>query len=133
MDWCCQSGFPKVTRSLAYFTASSIARCARPTDPAATLARPPSNVFMAAINPMPSSPIKFSIGTTTLSKITSAVLDRREPILFSSLPIDNPGRSRSTIKAEMPFEPLLLSVTAMTKYRLAGSALVIKHFVPLIM
>ncbi|MNI77336.1 hypothetical protein D3C73_1336210 [compost metagenome] len=44
--------------------------------------------------------------------ISSVVEDALIPILFSNLPIENPGKLFSTMKADIPFVPLLLSVIA---------------------
>ncbi|SCJ64910.1 Uncharacterised protein [uncultured Blautia sp.] len=43
--------------------------------------RPPSRVDMAILKPSPSLPSRFSLGTSTLSKISSAVEEERMPIL----------------------------------------------------
>ena len=47
------------------------------------------------------------------SMISSQVVEPRMPIFFSFLPMEKPGKSRSTMKAEMPLVPLDLSVIAM--------------------
>ncbi len=66
-------GLPKAMRSLAYFTDSSIARRAIPTEPAATGIRVLLRVFMAIEKPSPISPRILALGTRTFSKINSAV------------------------------------------------------------
>jgi hypothetical protein len=48
-----------------YAMASSMARRARPTAPAATAGRVKSKAFMAILNPKPTGPSRFSSGTTT--------------------------------------------------------------------
>jgi hypothetical protein len=48
------------------------------------------------------------------SNTSSEVSELRTPSLSSFLPARNPGVPRSTTKAEMPFLPLLASVTAIT-------------------
>ena len=48
------------------------------------------------------------------SKISSQVAEPRIPIFFSFLPIEKPGKSRSTMNAEMPRVPCDLSVIAIT-------------------
>ena len=65
--------------------------------------RPPSSVFMAMPKPLPSCPSKFSAGTMQFSMISSQVAEPRIPIFFSFLPIENPGKSFSTIKAGNSF------------------------------
>ena len=50
----------------------------------------------------------------TLSKMTSEVQLKRIPILSSSLPMETPGRSRSTIKADRPMIPAVFRVEART-------------------
>ena len=52
-----------------------------------------SSTFIAVLKPMPSwPPMRFSAGTRTLSKITSAVCEPRWPIFRSGLPTVKPGR-----------------------------------------
>ena len=55
----------------------------------------------------------------------------RIPIFFSCLPVEKPGKVLSTMKAEMPWLPLLLSVMAKTTKVEATLPLVIKHLLPL--
>ena len=73
---------------------------------------PPSNVAIAMLKPLPSCPKRFSFGTMQFSKISSVVEEPRIPIFFSLVPMRKPGKSFSTMNAEMPFVPLLLSVIA---------------------
>ena len=75
---------------------------------------PPSRVDNAILNPWPSSPIKFSIGTLTFSKYNSDVSEARIPKLFSGLPTSNPSNSLSMTKHDMPLCPTFFSVIAKT-------------------
>ena len=93
--------------------------------------RPPSSVCMAILKPLPSLPSRFSLGTTQSSKIRSQVELPRIPIFFSCLPVEKPGKSFSTMKAEMPWLPLVLSVMAKTTKVEATLPLVMKHLEPL--
>ena len=70
-----------------------------PTLNAAIEILPPSNTFIACLNPSPTPPILFTSGTLQLSKIISVVSLARMPNLFSFLPALNPGVPLSTIKA----------------------------------
>ncbi len=70
---------------------------------------------MATLKPWSTSPIRFSSGTSTPSKIGWPVGEPRIPSLCSSLPTLKPGRSASTTNALIPREwPALGSVTANT-------------------
>ena len=62
-----------------------------PSESAAMPMRPLSSVFMKLTKPWLSSPSRFSTGTSTSSKISSAVSDARQPSLSSFLPARNPG------------------------------------------
>ena len=62
MAWKSAIFLPKARRCFAYFTASSSAPCARPTDSAAMPMRPPSSALRAIFRPWPSSPRRFSSG-----------------------------------------------------------------------
>lgn len=55
----CEMGTPKVFRSSAYFDASSSARQASPTAPAATPGLVVSNAPIATLNPAPGAPKTF--------------------------------------------------------------------------
>ena len=55
-----------------------------------------SSVPSATDRPLPTSPITFSSGTRTSSKIGWPVGEALIPSLCSSLPTLNPGRSAST-------------------------------------
>ena len=113
--------------------ASSILLWAIPTaiEPTNGLAR--SSVSMAILNPCPTFPSIFSTGTCTSSNTTSHVLEPRIPILFSSCPAVIPGVSALTINAVNPLCPRERSTVAKTTKMSATPALVIKHFLPLIM
>ena len=112
--WCWAIGTPKVLRSSAYFCDSSSARRMMPAAPAAIQGRVRSNVFIATLNPSPSAPTTASLPTFTSSKMTSVVFEQRWPILFSFLPTDTPGVSRSTTKQVMPLWRVVPSSRAKT-------------------
>mmetsp|Transcript_17854 Transcript_17854/g.54891 ORF Transcript_17854/g.54891 Transcript_17854/m.54891 type:complete len:405 (+) Transcript_17854:129-1343(+) len=116
--WCSAMGLPMVLRSLAYASASSVARRATPTAPAATGGRVLSKAPMAILKPAPSWPSTFSAGTTTSSKKSGRVSEQRWPMLMSLSPTVMPGESASTMKPVI-FRPTLASasVTARTKYQ----------------
>ena len=111
--------------------ASSMAPEAMPSAWAAMPMRPPLSVFMANLNPNPSSPRRFSLGTLTSWNIKVWVSEPRMPNLSSLAPIWKPGMSRSTIRALMPRCPFSGSVWAMTRYVEALLPLVIQFLVPL--
>ena len=54
------------------------------------------------LKPKPGSPIRFSSGIKTLSKIRFEVDEPRMPSLSSFLPSVKPSASRGTTKQEMP-------------------------------
>mmetsp|Transcript_31906 Transcript_31906/g.63578 ORF Transcript_31906/g.63578 Transcript_31906/m.63578 type:complete len:272 (-) Transcript_31906:432-1247(-) len=117
ITWWSRMGTPMVTRSRAYFMASSIARRDTPTAPAATGGRVLSNAPMATLNPCPSEPSTFSFGTTTLSKKMGRVSLQRCPIFTSLSPTLMPSASASTTKPVIFFPTEASgSVTANTKY-----------------
>ena len=68
------------------------------------------------MNPIPTSPITFSFGTRTLSKISSAVSLARTPNLSLIFTAENPGVPFSIIKAVIPLlsnnSPVRTSTTA---------------------
>ena len=74
----------------------------RPDAPAAIHGRERSKVRMATLKPSPSGPTTFFLPSLTSSNSTSVVFEARWPILFSFLPTDTPGVSRSTTKQVMP-------------------------------
>ena len=90
--------------------------------------RPPSSVFIAILNPQPSSPSLFSLGTITSLNITEWVSELRIPILFSCGPMVIPFEFRSTMKALIPLCPLAASVCAITIYVFAEPPFVIQFF-----
>jgi hypothetical protein len=59
--WCWAMGLPMVLRCSEYAMASSIARRAKPTAPAATAGRVKSNAFIAILKPKPTSPVHMSV------------------------------------------------------------------------
>src|SRR5258708_4040295 len=111
--------FPNALRCFAYFTVSSSAPCAKPTACAAIPMRPPSSALKAIFNPCPSSPRRFSAGTTqSFSKISTDGEDRC-PILSSCRPTRNPENPGSTRNALRPFPPPSGSAFAKTSNTLA--------------
>ena len=60
---------------------------------------------MAIVKPSPSAPRRFSTGTRTSSKFSSAVGEPRIPILCSTRATAKPGVSVSTMKALIPLRP----------------------------
>src|SRR5512141_2977408 len=86
---------------------------------------------MAILNPSPSAPSLLASGTRTSSKRTSEVSEARCPILSSFFPVETPGVSRGTTKADKPLCPLDRSVEAKTVYWEACAPFVMKHFRPL--
>ena len=125
-------GTPNCWRVLAHWMLPSRQACDPPRQPAPRLTRPMSNVFMKVMKPAPNWPSTFSLGTRQSSKISSAVLLPRMPILFSEVPTVKPGNSFSTMKAVTPPRaPSDGSVTAMTLMMSAWAPLVIKVLVPL--
>ena len=60
---------------------------------------------MAILKPCPSCPSSASAGTWQLVKYRGGVLDPRIPSLCSASPTENPGVSRSTMKALIPRVP----------------------------
>jgi len=67
---------------------------------------------MSTRTPPFSAPMTFSAGTSQSSKISSPVGDPFTPIFFRVLPLENPGKPRSTTKAVIPFAPASGSVLA---------------------
>ena len=114
-----------------YLTVSSIAPSAIPRAWDAIPILPPSRVFIASLKPLPSLPRRFSLGILQSSKISSQVEEPLIPILSSGSPTVNPGVPLSTMKAEIPWFPLDLSVIAMITNTSANPAFVIKIFDPL--
>src|SRR5947209_4612783 len=86
---------------------------------------------MAILNPLFSSPTRWSSGISTSGKVIVAVFEARWPILSSCLSTTTPA-SRGTMKQLIPRWPASRSVFAYTVYQLAYSPLVMKHFDPLI-
>jgi hypothetical protein len=91
-----------------------------------------SSVSIAILNPSPSSPSRFSTGTRTSSKVSSAVGEPRIPILCSTRGAAKPGVSASTMKALIPLRPPASgSVRAKTVSRFATLPWVMKRLLPL--
>src|ERR687888_453328 len=101
-NWYLPIGCPNVSRSRAYSTDFSRHARMTPHAPAATVKRPWSRPCMAISKPWPSSPTRFSAGTSTFSKKSSPVEPAQMPSLFSVSAVVNPRIPRSTTKAEMP-------------------------------
>lgn len=68
-----------------YCTAQSNAACAIPIACPATPIRPPSNVVIAILKPVPFSPNKFPLGILQSSKLTVQVEEPRMPVLTNQL------------------------------------------------
>ncbi len=145
-------GVPNCSRPAVKRSVWSRAPWARPSASAAMPIRPASSVFMKLTNPSPSSPSRFSAGTSASSRISSRVSDARHPILSSFLPARTPGvngsssgacptptrsaASRSvvsfvTMKLLMPRAPFSRSVTAVTTNTSPTPAWVMKILLPL--
>ena len=73
-----------------------------PQAPAAIHGRLRSKVFIATLNPWPSSPTRFALVSFTSSRITSEVSLARWPSLSSLRPTEIPAASRGTTKQVMP-------------------------------
>src|SRR6266853_4057067 len=130
MAWNSLIFFPNALRCFAYLTVSSNAPCANPTACAAIPMRPPSNALKAIFNPCPSSPRRFSAGTTQSFSKISTEGDDRCPILSSWRPTRNPANPGSTKNAEMPLPPAAGSVFANTRSTPAALPFVTQVFVP---
>jgi hypothetical protein len=79
--------------------------------------RPASSVFMKLTKPSPSVPSRFSAGTSTSSKISSAVSDARQPSLSSFFPDRKPASDGSDASWPMP-SPRILSRSAVSFVRM---------------
>jgi hypothetical protein len=121
-NWYLPIGWPKVSRSRAYSTERDRHALITPQAPAATVNRPWSRPYMAISKPCPSSPTRFSAGTSTFSKKSSPVEPAQTPSLFSVSRVETPCHSRSTTKAEMPLCFASGSVLAKTSWWSATSA-----------
>ena len=79
---------------------------------------PPSNIFMACLNPAPTSPKRLVSGMRQLSKTISAVSLARIPNLFSFFPALNPFVPLSTTNVVELFfalgSPVLQTTTAIS-------------------
>ena len=84
------------------------------TAPAATVNRPWSSECIATSNPCPSSPIRFSAGTSTFSKKSSPVDPAQIPSLCSVSRVVKPFIPFSSTKALIPLCPAAGSVFANT-------------------
>ena len=92
--------------------------------------RPPSRTCIAWLKPVPSGPRRFSFGIRQSSMTSVAVSDALRPSLFSFLPERMPRWWRSTTKAEMPWVPAVLSVTAIRTAVSPTEPWVMKFFEP---
>ena len=86
---------------------------------------------MAISNPWPSSPTRFSAGTSTFSKKSSPVEPAQMPSLFSVSCVVTPFQPRSTTNAEIPLCFAAGSVLAKTSWWSATDAYEIQFFWPL--
>jgi hypothetical protein len=73
-----------------------------------------SRIFIAILNPSPSSPSRFSAGMRQSLKKISPVVEPLMPIFGSIRPTSNPGEDASTMKEEIPSWPCCGSVFAKT-------------------
>ncbi len=129
-NWFLPIGWPNVSRSRAYSTERSRQARITPHAPAATVKRPWSRPYMAISKPWPSSPTRFSAGTSTFSKKSSPVEPAQMPSLCSVSAVATPGHSRSTMNAEMPLCFAAGSVFAKTSWWSATVAYEIQFFWP---
>ena len=81
--------------------------------------------------PEPSAPSRFALGTSTLSKNSSAVSWAFSPILSRLRPRSKPSMPRSTTSRLMPLWPASGSVRATTMTRSERMPLEMKVFEPL--
>src|ERR1700687_3906505 len=89
-----------------------------------------SSALKAIFNPWPSSPSRFSTGTTQSFSKISTEGDDRCPILSSCRPTRNPANPGSTKNAEIPLPPATGSVFANTISTPAALPFVTQVFVP---
>ena len=92
--------------------------------------RPWSSEYIAISKPWPSSPIRFSAGTSTFSKKSSPVEPAQMPSLFSWSRDVNPGMPFSSTKALIPLCAAAGSVFANTSAWSATVAYEIQFFWP---
>src|ERR671931_456056 len=90
-NWYLPIGCPNVSRSRAYSTERSRQARITPHAPAATVKRPWSSPYIAISKPWPSSPIRFSAGTSTFWKKSSPVEPAQTPSLFSVSAVVKPA------------------------------------------
>src|SRR5258708_20637755 len=102
-----------------------------PRASAAIDTRPPSSTCNVFTKPFPSAPRRFDEGTKQSLKTTSEVSLALMPSLFSFLPGRKPAFPFSRMKAEIPFDPLALSVTAMATHTSAEWPFLVNVFAPL--
>src|SRR6266403_661440 len=102
-----------------------------PRHQAAMPTRPPSSRRSACLKPWFSSPIRFSAGTRTFSRMTSAVSLERSPSFSILRPLASPGVPFSTTKAETPRCPCSGAVEAITTYTCPTVPCVMNIFEPL--
>ncbi len=111
--WYWPSTLPRTVRSLAYLMASSKQARAMPRDNAPTTARPDSSPRMMILNPSPSSPRRFTTGTTKSSRNRAAVRNDFERPMVSMGCAVKPGYFfGSTMNAVTPLAPADGSVLA---------------------
>ncbi len=130
MPWNSAMALPNCFRSLIYPTAASSAPWATPSICAPMPILPSLRVSIAILYPCPTGPMTFWSGTWQPSRISSQVLDARMPSLFSFLPTENPGKSRSTRNAVIPLYPMEGSMLAKMMKKPASAPLVIQSLRP---
>jgi hypothetical protein len=99
--WKSDNFFPNCLLEFKYFFAAYKQNEAPPKEQLAILIRPPSNAFIAILNPVPSYPILLEAGTLTLSKVTRAVGCIVHPIFYYFFPYSIPLLFPSTIKQDI--------------------------------
>ena len=95
------------------------------------MGRVKSRVRMAIRKPSPSSPRRFSAGTSQSWRWSATVGEARMPILRSFLPTAKPGKPGSTRKAVIPRGPLPGSTVANSVITPACEPLEHQSLVPL--
>ena len=93
--------------------------------------RPESRIRIASSKPCPSSPMRFSSGSSTASKRSSDIEQPCIPILSSLRTTSKPSTSVGTKKTLSPLWRIERSVTAKRRHRPACLPLVMKRFKPL--
>ena len=127
MASCLPICLPHCTRLFAQRRHISMQVLAVPTEPLGIDSRPSLSVVSAILRPRPSSPIKFSAGTRTFSKVMTALANARKPMKWQRSVTSTPSQSVSTTKA------LILSISgccAITTSNFASVPFVHQSLVP---